>query len=33
MQLLKKDILDMQSLSVEEIRIILDTAENLKEVS
>jgi aspartate carbamoyltransferase catalytic subunit len=33
MQLMKKDILDMQSLSVEEIRLILDTAENLKEIS
>lgn len=33
MQLMKKDILDMQSLSVQEIDIILDTAENLKEIS
>jgi aspartate carbamoyltransferase catalytic subunit len=33
MQLMKKDILDIQSLSVEEICMILDTAENLKEVS
>ncbi len=33
MQLMKKDILDMHSLSVEEIRMILDTAENLKEIS
>jgi aspartate carbamoyltransferase catalytic subunit len=29
----KKDILDMESLSVEEIELILDTAESLKEIS
>jgi aspartate carbamoyltransferase catalytic subunit len=29
----KKDILDMESLSVEEIDLILDTAESLKEIS
>ncbi len=33
MQWMKKDILDIQSLSVEEIGMILDTAENLKEIS
>jgi aspartate carbamoyltransferase catalytic subunit len=29
----KKDILDMDALSVEEIQLILDTAENMKEIS
>jgi aspartate carbamoyltransferase catalytic subunit len=29
----KKDLLDMESLSVEEIELILDTAESLKEIS
>jgi len=29
----KKDILDMESLSAEEIRLILDTADSLKEIS
>ena len=29
----KKDILDMESLSVEDIQAVLDTAENLKEIS
>ena len=33
MRLDKKDILDMESLSVEEIELILDTAESLKEIS
>ena len=33
MRLAKKDILDMESLSVEEIQTILDTAETLKEIS
>ncbi|NNL75761.1 MAG: aspartate carbamoyltransferase catalytic subunit [Desulfobacterales bacterium] len=33
MQLKKKNILDMVSLSVEEITMILDTAENMKEIS
>ena len=33
MTLAKKDILDLESLSVEEIQTILDTAETLKEIS
>jgi len=33
MQFVKKDILDMESLSSEEISVILDTAETLKEIS
>ncbi|NNK85709.1 MAG: aspartate carbamoyltransferase, partial [Desulfobacterales bacterium] len=33
MQFKKKNILDMASLSVEEITMILDTAENMKEIS
>ena len=33
MRLSKKDILDIESLSVEEIALILDTAESLKEIS
>lgn len=33
MQLKKKDILDIESLSVEEINLILDTAEGMKEIS
>lgn len=33
MQFNKKDILDMESLSVEEIKLILDTAESMKEIS
>jgi aspartate carbamoyltransferase catalytic subunit len=33
MQFAKKDILDMESLSSEEISVILDTAETLKEIS
>ena len=33
MQFARKDILDMESLSVEEIRLILDTAESMKEIS
>ena len=33
MQLARKDILDMASLSVEEIDLILDTAERMKEIS
>ncbi|MDM8550517.1 aspartate carbamoyltransferase catalytic subunit [Desulfobacterales bacterium HSG2] len=33
MQFAKKDILDMASLSVEEITLILDTAEKMKEIS
>ncbi len=33
MQLSKKDILDIESLSVEEINLILDTAERMKEIS
>jgi aspartate carbamoyltransferase catalytic subunit len=33
MQFKKKDILDMASLSVDEINLILDTAETLKEIS
>ncbi|NVM22467.1 MAG: aspartate carbamoyltransferase catalytic subunit [Desulfobacterales bacterium] len=33
MGLSKKDILDIESLSVEEIELILDTAESLKEIS
>ena len=28
-----KDLLDMESLSAEEITLILDTAENMKEIS
>jgi aspartate carbamoyltransferase catalytic subunit len=31
--LAKKDVLEMESLSVEEIEVILDTAETLKEIS
>jgi len=33
MQFAKKHILDMESLSVEEIKVILDTAERMKEIS
>ncbi|MBU0994016.1 MAG: aspartate carbamoyltransferase catalytic subunit [Proteobacteria bacterium] len=33
MQFVKKDILDMASLSVEEITLILDTADRMKEIS
>ncbi len=33
MQLTNKDILDIESLSVEEINLILDTAERMKEIS
>ncbi len=33
MQLATKDILDMESLSADEIRLILDTANNMKEIS
>ncbi|MBU3979862.1 MAG: aspartate carbamoyltransferase catalytic subunit [Proteobacteria bacterium] len=33
MQFTKKDILDMESLSVEEINLILDTADRMKEIS
>ena len=33
MALFKKDILDMESLSVDEITLILDTAEKMKEIS
>ncbi|HDL08532.1 MAG TPA: aspartate carbamoyltransferase catalytic subunit [Desulfobacteraceae bacterium] len=33
MQFMKKDILDMESLSVDEIRLILDTANRMKEIS
>ncbi|MEA3427681.1 MAG: aspartate carbamoyltransferase catalytic subunit [Thermodesulfobacteriota bacterium] len=33
MQLAKKDILDMESLSVDEITLILDTAQQMKEIS
>lgn len=33
MKFAKKDVLDMESLSVEEIQAILDTAETLKEIS
>lgn len=33
MQFTKKDILDMESLSVEEITLILDTADRMKEIS
>ncbi len=33
MQFIKKDILDMASLSAEEITLILDTAEKMKEIS
>ena len=33
MQLFNKDILDIESLSVEEINLILDTAETMKEIS
>ena len=33
MRLVKKDILDVESLSVDEIQTILDTAETLKEIS
>lgn len=33
MQLKKKDILDIESLSTEEINLILDTAERMKEIS
>ncbi len=33
MALSKKDILDMESLSVDEINLILDTADNMKEIS
>lgn len=33
MTLAKKDVLEMESLSVEEIEVILDTAETLKEIS
>jgi aspartate carbamoyltransferase catalytic subunit len=33
MPLTKKDILDIASLSVEEIQLILDTAENMREIS
>ena len=29
----RKDVLDMESLSVEEIQAILDTAETLREIS
>lgn len=33
MQFIKKDILDMESLSAEDITLILDTAEKMKEIS
>jgi aspartate carbamoyltransferase catalytic subunit len=33
MELSRKDILDMESLSVEEITLILDTADKMKEIS
>lgn len=33
MQFTKKDILDMESLSAEEIKMILDTADSMKEIS
>jgi aspartate carbamoyltransferase catalytic subunit len=33
MQFTKKDVLDMESLSVEEIQAVLDTAETLREIS
>jgi aspartate carbamoyltransferase catalytic subunit len=33
MQFAKKDVLDMESLSVEEIQAVLDTAETLREIS
>ncbi|MBU4053575.1 MAG: aspartate carbamoyltransferase, partial [Proteobacteria bacterium] len=33
MQLIKKDILDMESLSSDEINLILDTAKQMKEIS
>ena len=33
MQFAKKDILDMESLSVDEITLILDTAQQMKEIS
>ncbi len=33
MQFVKKDILDMESLSVDEITLILDTAQQMKEIS
>jgi aspartate carbamoyltransferase catalytic subunit len=33
MELLRKDILDMESLSVEEVTLILDTADKMKEIS
>jgi aspartate carbamoyltransferase catalytic subunit len=33
MQFVRKHILDMESLSVEEIKVILDTAERMKEIS
>ncbi len=33
MQFARKDILDMETLSVEEINLILDTAESMKEIS
>ena len=33
MALAKKDILDLASLSAEEIRLILDTADNMREIS
>jgi aspartate carbamoyltransferase catalytic subunit len=33
MELMRKDILDMESLSVEEITLILDTADKMKEIS
>ena len=32
MQFTKKDILDMESLSVDEINLILDTADKMKEI-
>ena len=33
MQFAKKDILDMASLSADEINLILDTADGMKEIS
>jgi len=33
MRFTKKDILDMESLSVDEINLILDTAYKMKEIS
>ncbi|MFC1826240.1 aspartate carbamoyltransferase, partial [Thermodesulfobacteriota bacterium] len=33
MKFARKDILDMESLTVDEINMVLDTADNMKEIS